>query len=404
MKRRGKLRSSSVKDGVLPIFSCAILFASACSTKQELIAEEALRPVSLQKVSIGTVSVPIAKPDKKIEFDGVRKTDEALPTISPRCLAFLAKAEQDRAVLAAPTLTASIDEAGDGRISLSYDAMNLYAMALTKRSAHARCDATYWLDEAKTLQKLSARSLTKDGALQRVRFIDKQVYRFGKMRERLDFLLQTGKVKENARNKVLKTLTGVLERANALRARAETQNTVELSKIRSFVDVQSALLQSVDEQVRVKQKRDLARNVRLTISGGYSLENEDDDVDSTSNETFGRASVSIKLGAFAPHWQQVRIDALGAEIDKLYEPGIGALWRITDTYEKNKVTASALSQKHAALLEKVKLARKKRQAIVSDKEVELMLAELEIIKLRSEILEVKTNLRVLARAQELLAP
>ncbi|MDJ0614236.1 MAG: hypothetical protein QNJ29_11220, partial [Rhizobiaceae bacterium] len=93
-----------------------------------------------------------------------------------------------------------------------------------------------------------------------------------------------------------------------------------------------------------------------------------------------------------------------AELDKLYAQGSGALWRVKNTFEKNKLAVAALRDKRSLLERKMAEANRKRKAIPAEKIDQIILLELDMIKLRSEIIEINTNLTALAKAQKLLAP
>jgi len=373
-------------------------FLSACATQHDGNLKS-----NFDVAEIGT-SLSASEGNFQIEFpdkNSGRSFSESVT--SPRCLAFIAKAEQDAALLYAPTLTASVDKKGDGQVALSYDLMNVRAAALNRKSAHARCAVTDFLDEATALRKLSARALAQQGALARVRYIDQRFARFESIRAELNEAVASDKITEKSRTKVIKVLSSLLERNDKLRGKARAQDIVDLSSFSSLLEVEEGLVGAIRYQFDLKLESDLSRNVRLTLSGGYSVQGEDEPNDNLDAEGFARASVSIRLGAFSPEWRSGKNEELEAELGKLYEPGTGALWRVEDTRAKNKIALSALQTQRSSVLQKLGLARKAQRTALQKNMTDSILSEIEIFKLRSELVEIETNLKVLREAQRLLS-
>ena len=392
-----KLQARNLQLIVIPV---ALAICQACSANRDTSPDvQAVSSVSPELKTEKTHA------DSRSELRSNLKTrgnELSANTANAKCAALIAKAELDAAVLALPTLAASVDKEGEGQVSLSYDLMNIAAIDRNKKAALTRCVVNQLLDDAKALQKLSARSLTKPGAVARIRSVDKKLGRFEEIREELNAAVTSKEIKENARAKVFKVMTSLLERTNNLRSRARVQGDVDFTKLPSYLEIERDLHDAITHQHLLRTQTDFSRNVRLTLSGGYSFENEDDPQDDASLEGFGRASLSIRLGALSPDWREAKSEELRVELEALYEPKTGALWRISDTYRQNKIALSTLREKRGQLKDKIKLTRQKEKPSSKENSVENILIELELLKLQSEIVEVETNIQVLSKAQQML--
>ena len=354
-------------------------------------------------VETSLVEVPLPAP-------GQPPTDHSanginLPLImanGPRCVAQVAKAERSVAILSSPTLVATIDKYGDGQVVASYDLVNLKSMKNVRKSAMARCSLDAHLDMVKALQKLSARGLSRNGAMARVGFIDRRLRRFDEIRREVSAASRAGKIKEKARDKVLKVVGAIVERSNILRAKAMSQPEIDFNSLVPLHVLEHSLNVALHEQHQLNVDAEVSKNVRLILSGGYQFDDEEGPVDDLELEGFARASLSVRLGIFNPGWKYGQNQEFFAELEKLHEPGVGALWRAVDTFEKNKIALSALKEMQSLLTVKVSQQRKRNRSFASEMFVEKILGEIELVKLRSELVEVETNLKTVAKAQQLL--
>ncbi|MEM9331261.1 MAG: hypothetical protein AAGA53_08030 [Pseudomonadota bacterium] len=321
---------------------------------------------------------------------------------SARCLAFIARAETNSEILSLPTLTASVDEEGDTGISLVYNLTNLKAIEVGEKIAHARCRRDTVANAARELQKLTARNLSRAGVMARVAFIDRKRPRLVEIRREVNAAFESGALKERSRDRIFKSISSLLERADGLRNRAKQQDAVNMNRLPDYFQLEQDLHDAVSQQHYLQQESDFLRNVTLSLSGGYTIENEDDPDEDNGTEGFGRASLSIKLGVLKSDWRRKQDLRLQSELDQLYEPQSGALWRIHETFRKNKVAADGLISTRKLLRKKLAKARSSRNALPEDKLAERVQIELEIIKLQSEKVEVDVNLDLIRKAQRKL--
>ncbi len=298
-----------------------------------------------------------------------------------------------------------MDHYGEGQVAVNYDLMNLAKIEWTKKSALAKCRVNAHLELAKKMQKLSDRGVSRQGALARVNYIYSKFSRFDQIRRQLKSAVASKAIKDKSRERVLKLISSIIERADGLRAKALSQDQHRSDGLMRYIELEQSLTKSIIEQHLLKKRSDFSRNVRLTVSGGYAY--EDDDKATLENEGldgFARITLSVNLGVLNPAWRYGKDAELQAELDKLYAQGSGALWRVKNTFEKNKLAVAALRDKRSLLERKMAEANRKRKAIPAEKIDQIILLELDMIKLRSEIIEINTNLTALAKAQKLLAP
>ena len=136
------------------------------------------------------------------------------------------------------------------------------------------------------------------------------------------------------------------------------------------------------------------------------MTNEDEDPNiwdaDVGFESFGVLKASVKLGAFTPEWSRVQSAKLEAELEKHYGNDGGIFAGIRETHDTNEIVASNLRKKRNSLREKLQLAREIRDAVPDDNLAAKQLAELGIIALRGELVEIETHLATLRAAQRKL--
>jgi len=145
---------------------------------------------------------------------------------------------------------------------------------------------------------------------------------------------------------------------------------------------------------------DLADSVGLSISGGYSFENDDDE----DPEGFARATVSIDLSILDPRWKSKQQLIVQAELQKHQEPETGALWRSRQTFEKNRIALANLRAERQHLLGKLQTKRQEKANLDEGDLPSAFLLEIEILDLRSQRAEIETNIKMLREVQRKLKP
>ena len=355
--------------------------------------------VSHSRINPNPYRLPEPRASGSFDFEQINFPDN---TDSSKCRSFIARAEVDAALLAAPALVASVNKEGEGRVSVNYDVLSYKAMTAGRALADAKCGLDKAVAAAKELQKLTARNLSREGAVARVRFIEERTKRFSQIKRQLKTLIGDGSIEEKAAAKILKNIATLLDRKEAMNDKIRLQTPVEWRNMPTYIDVQTVVEKALLHQHDLQVKTDFSRNIKLTISGGYSFDGEDLITEQETNEGFASASLSVRLGVLNPAWSQKQVSKLAAAREQFYEPKTGLLWRIGDAYRKNEIMLASWSRKQMQIRDKLTIARRNWKETTSDNHVPRFLAEIEIISLKSELIEVDKNLEVLTRVQKML--
>lgn len=312
--------------------------------------------------------------------------------LSGRCEVRFADLAGVNAVLAAPTLTASVDKSGEGRVSLQYDLVNLQMIELNEQLANAECRIDAALDAASKLRSLSQRGLARHGLEARIAFISRTLMHAQRQLDKPGF---SQALSASQKGRIERHLARAKELKSKLRGQSAKTSLQRLADFPHADDILLELESAVLDRELLQRKVDQARNIRLTLSGGYTYDNPDPD-EAASSGGFGRATLQVRLGAFGAEWQRANDRQTQAALEELHEPGRGPLFRIAETYQTNLQSIAALKDRERDMV------RSLGKASHDDRdrsEIDQLMMDLEQVVMRSELVEVQALLGILAKAQ-----
>lgn len=335
--------------------------------------------------------VTLPAPQEKADVTPAR-VHSSFQVLSGRCEARFADLAGVNAVLASPTLTASVDKLGEGQVSLQYDLVNLHMMELNEQLANAECRLDASLDAAAKLRSLSQRGLAGHGLDARIAFIADTLQR---VRRKLDNPRFSQSLSASQKGRIERHFARAQDLKSKLSGQSATTALLRLADFPRADDIVLELESAVLDRELLQRQAEQSRNIRLTLSGGYRYDNPEPD-EAASGGGFGRATLQVRLGAFGAEWERANARKTHAALEELHAPERGALSRIAETVEANRQSIAALKDRERDMIRSLGKGAEDRNDL---SEIDQLMMDLEQLVMRSELAEVQALLRILGKAQ-----
>jgi len=195
--------------------------------------------------------------------------------VSARCRYLYATAGAEATLLRSPTLSGEVDHEGNLGASLGYDVVDVRRARLKEELADADCRRATAISRITGLLVTSPQALTRAGYLAKANSMRNSRGALSNIRREIRNGVNEGLITRQSATILRQNVDRVQAQEARIRGEASRRNVVDAVQIQSVDGLDKELVAAEREVARLSRKLRDADTVKLNLSGGYNVEEDD---------------------------------------------------------------------------------------------------------------------------------